>query len=49
VPAHWEVTTMAAFGRAAGTPDSGPLRDRRAELQWPVEDAAVVSSAPWSP
>jgi nitroreductase len=49
VPAHWEVTTMAAFGRAACTPVSGPLRDRRAELLWPVEDAVVVSSAPWSP
>jgi nitroreductase len=48
VPAHWEVTTMAAFGRAeaAGT---GPLRDRRARIVWPVEDAAVVSSTSWAP
>lgn len=49
VPAHWEVTTMAAFGRAAEAADAAPLRDRRAQLHWPVEDAAVVSSAPWSP
>ncbi len=49
VPAHWEVTTMAAFGRSAAARDAAPLRDRRAQLLWPVEDAAVVSSAPWSP
>ncbi len=49
VPAHWEVTTIAAFGRAAEDADTAPLRDRRPELLWPVEDAAVVSSAPWSP
>jgi nitroreductase len=49
VPTHWEVTTMAAFGWAAEAADAAPLRDRRAELLWPVEDAAVVSSAPWSP
>jgi len=46
VPAHWEVTTMAAFGRAA---EAAPMRDRRARVVWPVEDAAVVSSAPWAP
>jgi nitroreductase len=46
VPAHWEVTTMAAFGRAA---EAAPLRDRRARIVWPVDDAAVVSSAPWAP
>lgn len=41
VPAHWEVTTMAAFGRAV---DAAPPRRRRTRLVWPVEDAAVVSS-----
>ncbi|HEY0813169.1 MAG TPA: nitroreductase family protein [Pseudonocardia sp.] len=45
VPAHWEVTTMAAFGR---TTEAAPMRDRRARVVWPVEDAAVVSSAPWA-
>ena len=40
---------MAAFGRAAEAADSAPLRDRRAQLLWPVEDAAVVSSTPWRP
>lgn len=50
VPSHWEVTTMAAFGRAADGAATvpAPPRDRRARIVWPVEDAAVVSSAPWA-
>jgi nitroreductase len=37
VPAHWEVTTMAAFGRARTIPDGfGPGRARRTveQLRW---------------
>ena len=45
IPAHWEVTTMAAFGPAA---EAAPPRARRARLVWPVEDTAVVSPTPWS-
>ncbi len=35
VPAHWEVTTMTAFGRPLAAAD-GPGRRRRAvdEIQW---------------
>lgn len=48
VPTHWEVTTMAAFGRATEPDDTAPPRGRRARIVWPVEDAAVVSSLPWA-
>jgi hypothetical protein len=41
VPAHWEVTTLAAIGRAAGTPAPpaaralpGTSRERRSDLRW---------------
>jgi nitroreductase len=48
VPAHWEVTTLAAIGRAAPGPgrasapsDDGdaPVRERRAleEILWPID------------
>ena len=40
VPAHWEVTTMSAVGRAAGPPPPAaprtPGRQRRTELRWPA-------------
>lgn len=47
VPAHWEVTTMAAIGRAARLSSPGPMstragapaRQRRAlsDIVWPVD------------
>jgi nitroreductase len=35
VPPHWEITTMAAFGRAA---QAAPGRERRDDVTWPAED-----------
>ena len=37
VPAHWEVTTMAAIGRTAGEPPPAAQRSRRPldDLLWP--------------
>jgi nitroreductase len=38
VPAHWEVTTMCAVGRAVLPADGPPARERRgaADLLWPT-------------
>jgi nitroreductase len=38
VPAHWEVTTMTALGRAGAGPASDPSRLRRpmSDIEWPV-------------
>lgn len=39
VPAHWEVTTMTAFGRPAPAPAAAPpARERRPsdDLRWPL-------------
>jgi hypothetical protein len=38
VPAHWEITTMTAFGRAGAGPESDPSRLRRpmSDIEWPV-------------
>ena len=38
VPAHWEVTTLSAIGRAATDPVPPAERDRvpRDELRWPI-------------
>jgi nitroreductase len=38
VPAHWEVTTMTAFGRAGADPAGDPSRLRRpmSDIEWPV-------------
>jgi nitroreductase len=39
VPAHWEVTTMSALGRAGADPSGDPSRLRRpmTDIEWPVE------------
>jgi nitroreductase len=34
VPGHWEVTTMSAIGRAAGSPGASRSRKAAAELRW---------------
>ncbi len=37
VPAHWEVTTMSAIGRATAVPRATPTsRERRSDVRWPV-------------
>jgi len=36
VPGHWEVTTMSAIGRAAGSPAVARQRKAAAELRWPA-------------
>jgi nitroreductase len=41
VPGHWEVTTMSAVGRAAGSPGATRSRKAAAELRWPSAPAAI--------
>ena len=36
VPAHWEVTTMTAFGRAPRDPDADRHRRTVDDLSWPA-------------
>jgi nitroreductase len=36
VPGHWEVTTMSAIGRAAGSPVVSRQRKAAADLRWPA-------------
>jgi hypothetical protein len=40
VPEHWEVTTMAAIGRAAATVEETPagrVRRALADVRWPID------------
>lgn len=36
VPAHWEVTTMTAFGRAGAGPAGSRPRRPASDIEWPV-------------
>jgi hypothetical protein len=40
VPGHWEVTTMSAIGRAAGSPQASRGRRAAADLRWPAASSA---------
>jgi hypothetical protein len=41
VPGHWEVTTMSAIGRAAGSPAATRSRKAAAELRWPAGGSVI--------